>query len=178
VNRVFCFNILILTGRFLMVRSILAVVIGYIVMTALVMLTFTPAFFAPELVFEKDGIGVTMAFMVLSLAMGGVAAVIGGFVAALFAGRRARLSLLAFAAIVLVFGIGSAVYGLFQMSPTVSAEEVARMTPMEKATIGHEPAWYAFLLPCIGSVGVLAAGWLAGRRGRSAPLPPHITNRP
>jgi hypothetical protein len=161
-----------------MVRSILAVVNGYIVMAALVMLTFTPAFFAPELVFEKDGIGVTMAFMVFSLAMGGVAAVIGGFVAALFAGRRAWRPLLAFVAIVLVVGVGSAVYGLFRVPPTHSAEEVAKMTPMEKAAIGHEPAWYAFLLPCIGGAGVLAGGWLAGRRGRSAPLPPDNTKRP
>ena len=57
-----------------MLRSILAVVVGYILMAALVMLSFTPAFFAPELVFEKDSIDVTMAFMVFSLAMGGVAA--------------------------------------------------------------------------------------------------------
>jgi hypothetical protein len=59
------------------------------------MLSFTPAFFTPELVFETDGIGVTMAFLVFSLAMGGVAAVVGGFVAALLAGRRAWLLLLA-----------------------------------------------------------------------------------
>jgi hypothetical protein len=144
-----------------MLRSILAVVVGYIVMAALVMLSFTPAFFAPELVFEKDGFGVTLAFLVFSLAMGGVAAVLGGFVAALIAGRHARRSLLAFAAIVLVLGVGSAVHGLFQAPQTVSAEEAARMTPIEKAAIGHEPAWYAFLLPFLGSAGILAGGSVA-----------------
>ena len=158
-----------------MLRSILAVVVGYVAMAALVMLTFTPAYFAPELVFDAHGIGVTSAFLVFSLAMGGVAAVLGGFVAALVAGRRAWRSLLAFVAIVLVLGVGSAVHGLFQVPPTVSAEEAARMTPMEKAAIGHEPAWYAFLLPFLGSAGILAGGWLAGRRGRSAPLPPDNT---
>jgi hypothetical protein len=69
-----------------MLRSILAVVVGYVAMAALVMLSFTPAFFAPELVFETGRIGVTFAFLVSSLAMGGVAAVLGGFVAALVAG--------------------------------------------------------------------------------------------
>src|SRR5262245_44838497 len=125
-----------------MLRSILAVVVGYIVMGALVMLSFTPAVFAPGLVFEEDGISVTMAFMVFSLAMGGVGAVVGGFVAALIAARRARLALLAFVAIVFVLGIGSAVRGLFQVPPpTPPAEEVARMTLREKAAIGREPAW-------------------------------------
>jgi hypothetical protein len=161
-----------------MLRSILAVVLGYLAMAALVMLSFTFAFFAPGLVVEKDGIGVTLAFMVFSLAMGGVAAVVGGFVAALLAGRRAWPALLALVAIVLVLGVGSAVHGLFQVPPTLSAEEVARMTPREKAAIGHEPAWYAFLLPFVGSAGVLAGGWLAGRRGRSAPIPPDNTKRP
>ena len=123
-----------------MLRSILAVVVGYVAMAALVMLAFTPAYFAPELVFETHGIGVTMTFLVFSLAMGAAAVVLGGFVAALVAGKRAWRSLLAFVAIVLVLGVGSAVRGLFQVPPTVPAEEVARMTPMEKAAIGHEPA--------------------------------------
>ena len=161
-----------------MVRSILAVVVGYVVMAALVMLAFTPAFFAPELVFETHGIAVTLAFLVFSLVMGGVSAVLGGFVAALVAGRRAGRALLALVAIVLVLGVGSAVHGLFQVPPTVSAEEAARMTPMEKTAIGHEPTWYAFLLRFLGSAGILAGGWLAGRRGRSAPLPPDNTKRP
>jgi hypothetical protein len=160
-----------------MLRSILAVVVGYVVMAALVMLTFTPAFFAPELVFETHGIGVTLPFMVFTLAMGGVAAVLGGFVAARVASRRAWPALLALVAIVFVFGITSAVHGLFQVPPTVSVEEVARMTPMEKAAIGREPVWYAFLLPFLGSAGILAGGWLAARRGRSAALPPDQMNR-
>jgi hypothetical protein len=154
-----------------MLRTILAVVVGYAVMTVLVVLSFTPAFVTPELVFVTDGIGVTVAFLVFTLATGGAAAAVGGFVAALVAGRHARLSLLALVAIVFVLGIGSAVYGLFQVPPTFSAEEVARMTPMEKAAIGHEPAWYAFLLPLMSSAGVLAGGRLAGRRLRMAPFP-------
>jgi hypothetical protein len=155
-----------------MLRSILAVVVGYVVMAALVMLSFTPAYFAPGLVFEAHGIGVTLPFMVFTLAMGAVASVVGGFVAARVAGKRAWRSLLAFVAIVLVLGVGSAVHGLFQVPPTVTADEIARMTPMEKAAISHEPAWYAFLLPFLGSAGILAGGWLAGRRGRFAALPP------
>src|SRR5262245_27150257 len=114
-----------------MVRSILAVVAGYVVMAVLVMLSFTPAFFAPKLVFETDGTGVTAAFMVFSLATGGVAATAGGVVAALLAGKRAWLSVLAFVAIVLVLGLGSAVYVLFRAPPAFAAEAVARMTPME-----------------------------------------------
>jgi hypothetical protein len=161
-----------------MLRSILAVVVGYVVMAAIVMLTFTPAFFAPDLVFETHGIGVTLPFMVFTLAMGGVAAVLGGFVAARVAGRRAWRALLALVAIVFVIGVMSAVHRLFRVPPTVSAEEVARMTPMEKAVIGRQPAWYAFLLPFLGSGGILAGGWIATRRGRSAALSPDNTNRP
>jgi hypothetical protein len=151
-------------------------VVGYVAMAVVVMLTFTPAFFAPAFVFEPHGIGVTLLFMVFTLAMGAVAAVLGGLVAALIAGRHAWRAMLVLVAIVFVFGVGSAVYGLFQVPPTVSAEEAARMTPMDKAAIGHEPSWYAFLLPFLSSTGILAGGWLAGRRGwRSAPLPPDNT---
>jgi hypothetical protein len=160
-----------------MLRSILAVVLGYVVMAALVLLSFSPAYFAPELVFETHGIGVTTAFLVFSLAMGAAAAVLGGFVAALVAGKRAWRSVLALVAIVLVLGVGSAVHGLFQVPPTIPAEEVARMTPMEKAEIGHEPAWYAFLLPFLGGAGIMAGGWLAGRSGRSAALAPDDEKR-
>jgi MFS family permease len=130
-----------------MLRSILAVVVGYIVVAALVMLTFTPAFFAPELVFETDGIGITLPFLVFSLAMGAVAAVLGGIVSALIAGMHAWRAALALVAIVFVLGVASAVHGLFRVPATVSAEEVTRMTPMEKAAICQEPVWYSFLLP-------------------------------
>ncbi len=160
-----------------MLRSILAVVVGYIVMAAVVMLTFTAAFFAPGLVFETHGIGVTLPFLVFSLAMGAVAAALGGIVAALIAGKHARRAVLALVAIVFVLGLASAVYGLFRVPPTVSAEEVARMTPMEKAAIGQEPVWYSFLVPFLGSAGILAGGWLASRRGRFATLPPDHKKR-
>lgn len=154
-----------------MLRSILAVVVGYLAMAVLAMLSFTPAFLTPDLVFETDGVGVSVGFLVFSLALGGVAAVVGGFVAALVAGKRAWLSLRALVAIVLVIGVGSAVYGLFQAPPTRSNEELARMTPMERAALSHEPVWYAFLLPFIGSAGVFAGGWLARQRGHSVPVP-------
>src|SRR5262245_12763428 len=112
-------DMLLRKGRFLMLRSILAVVLGYVVMAALTMLSFTPAFLTPELVFETDGTGVTVGFLVFSLAMGGVAAVVGGSVAALLAGKHVWPSLGALVVIVLVLGVGSAVYGLFQAPPTV-----------------------------------------------------------
>jgi hypothetical protein len=115
--------------------------------------------------------------MVFTLAMGVVAAVLGGFVAALVAGRHAWRAVLALAAIAFVLGVASAVYGLSKAPPTVSAEETARMTPMEKAAIAREPVWYAFQLPFLSSGGILAGGWRAGRRGRSAPRPPDNTKR-
>jgi hypothetical protein len=177
VNLSYSLNSYLLKGRYIMLRSILAVVVGYGAMAALVVLSFTPAFFAPELVFETDGIGVTLPIMVFTLAMGVAAAVLGGYVAALVAGRHAWRAVLALAAIAFVLGVASAVHGLSKAPPTVSAEEAARMTPMEKAAIGREPAWYAFLLPFLGSTGIMAGGWLAGRRGRSAALPPDDTKR-
>lgn len=142
-----------------MVRSILSVIAGYVVMAILVALTFAPVLLAPGLVFENGSASASLAFSIYNLVASAVAAMAGGFVAALVAGQGSR-ALQVFAGIVLVFGLASAVAGLRAERPIVTAEEISNMTTMERASKGKEPTWYAFLLPFVGAGGVLAGGAL------------------
>ena len=153
-----------------MLRSILSIVVGYFAMAAFVMLgLFAPARFLPELVFQRDALAVTPAFLAYSLVMGFVAAMLGGFVAAVIAGKTARWPVKALAGLVLVLGLALAIGGLFQPEANVSAEEVARMSVQERMPLQRQPTWYAFLLPFLGSGGVMAGGWLRRRAAVSKP---------
>src|SRR5262249_56106386 len=88
-----------------MFRFIIAVVVGYLVMVVLVVATSSVAFVVPDVAFQKDSFDVTHGWLAYALAVGLVAAVAGGFVAAriarprraaaLFAGRGPLLCVLA-----------------------------------------------------------------------------------
>jgi hypothetical protein len=152
-----------LKGATSMFRSIISVVVGYVVMAILVGLSFVPVLVAPDLVFEYGSANASLGFSIFSLIAGFVAAVAGGLVAAVVARRDSRYALPVFAGLVLIFGVASAVASVRAERPSVSADEISRMTIMERASKGKEPTWYAFMLPLVGSGGVLAGGALRRR---------------
>jgi hypothetical protein len=140
-----------------MFRSILSVVVGYLVLAVLVMLATAPVFLAPELAFQKDSVEPSLTFTVWNLIMSLVAAVAGGLVCALVAGKKRRIPVLVFAGLVLVIGLAMALSQPVRHD-LPPGEEIARMTVMERASHAHEPAWYSYLLPFVGCAGVLAGG--------------------
>jgi hypothetical protein len=146
-----------------MFRSILSVVVGYLVMAVCVMIAFSLALVAPEFAFQKDTCTVAPAFIVYGLVMGALGALAGGYVAAALAGQGARLAVKVLAGFVLALGLVLAVAGLFREERQAPAEEVARMSPMERASHGVQPVWYTFLIPFLGSGSVLAGGALRNR---------------
>jgi hypothetical protein len=138
-----------------MVRIILSVLAGYMVMAVLVMISFGLVFLAS-------------AFIVYSLLTSVLAAVVGGYVTATVAAKRARAAVAALGGLVLALGLLLAVVGLMQPGPTPSAAEIEQMTPKERAMQEKEPLWYALSLPFLGAAGVIGGGALRLRQAISA----------
>jgi low temperature requirement protein LtrA len=147
-----------------MVRIILPVLAGYVVMAVLVMISFGLVFVASDFALQKDALAATPAFVLVILVADALAAMVGGYVAAIIAAKRARTAVARLAGLVLVLGLVSAVAGLNQPEPTASPEQIAKMTVMERASRGKEPLWYAFSQPFLGGAGVVAGGALRLRR--------------
>ncbi|HJZ90374.1 MAG TPA: hypothetical protein VKE40_05845 [Gemmataceae bacterium] len=141
-----------------MFRFIIAVVVGYLVMVVLVVATSSVAFVVPDVAFQKDSFDVTHGWLAYALAVGLVAAVAGGFVAARIARRRRAAAILA--ALALIIGLLSAVGNLRRERPTGSP---AGLTTTERASRMVQPTWYAFTLPFVGAAGVLVGGRCARR---------------
>src|SRR6201988_2308702 len=99
-----------------MLRSIVAVVVGFVVMAVIIIAADMLAFAFPKFAFDaSDSCQVTTNWMVMMLGVGFLAAVLGGWLAAT-TGREARGNpVLALAALVLILGVGCAVMG--QMRP-------------------------------------------------------------
>ena len=146
-----------------MVRSILSVLVGYLVMALVVALSFVPIVAAPGFAFRAGTAEAAPAFVVYSLLMSSLAAMAGGFITAVIAGKGRKVPVRVLGSLVLAFGLASAAVGLSAEKPTVSPDDVAQMTPMERAQKGREPLWYALLLPFIGCGGVLLGGAIRNR---------------
>ncbi len=129
-----------------MLRSILAVVAGYIVIAAVTMLTTVLAALAAGVPLEMPGPDSPpppAAYLAGNIAGSALAAVLGGVAAARIALRHRRGHAFALAALVFVLGV---TYALTSAGPA--------------------PAWYFWLLPVLGALGVSLGGVIATRRLR------------
>jgi hypothetical protein len=146
-----------------MVRLLIAVAVGYGVMTVLVLAAFSLALLAPGFAFQPETCDVTPEWLVWTLATGLAAATAGGFVAVAVARRRQAAWVLA--GLVLVLGLLSAGMSLTHERPPSSAS-AAGLSVVERARRAVQPTWYAISLPFLGACGVLAGG-LVHREGRA-----------
>jgi hypothetical protein len=153
-----------------MLRSIFAVVLGYVVLAVLVMLATAPLLLAPQLAFAPDSLEPTPLFTLWSLALSLAAAVVAGLVCALAAGRAPNRAVSILAGLVLVLGIALAAAQSRRPVAEHPPEAIAHMSVVERASLSREPAWYSFLLPFIGSGGVLLGGRLRVRHSVSSAL--------
>jgi hypothetical protein len=144
-------------------RLIAGMIVGYFVMAILVVATFAVTWLAlgTERTFQPDSYWTTGTFNIAVLAGGTVAAIIGGLVCALIAGSRSAAY--ALAAIVLAFGIVSAVREMNKPDPPARAGEI---TMQDVATHGKEPTWFAFGAPILAGLGIVIGAGL--RRQKSA----------
>lgn len=143
-----------------MVRSIAAVVVGYVVMAVCVFVGLTALFFAvgPDKAFEPGNYDTSMMWSVLSLVWGLIAAIVGGLVCGMIAKGPGAVKVLA----ILVFALG-----ILVAIPTISAaknppapREPGPIANLEAMTGARSPVWVAFGNAIVGGVGATVGGRL------------------
>ena len=140
-----------------MLKTVLAAIVGYIVMVIVVFATFSLSYLGmgADRAFQPGTYEVSFLWIAVSLVLAIIAAVIGGTVALRIGGPTAPKVL---AGIVVVLGLLSALPALnpgADPRPAVRTEAVGNMEAMSNA---RQPAWNALLMPFLGAAGVLAGG--------------------
>ena len=137
-----------------MLRSILAVVVGYVVMTCFVFATFSITFLimGTEGAFRPASFEPSTAWIIASFILGFIGALVGGYVCATIArGSRAPLIL---AGLAFVLGVLIAISIInTPHEARIRTGDVGNFEAMQNA---RQPTWVAILNPFIGAAGILA----------------------
>ena len=147
-----------------MARSIIAVIVSYIVMFVLVFLTFTGVYLllGADGAFRPGKYDASHRWLAIAFAVNFVIAIIGGLICAAIAkGGRAPVAL---AVVVFVLGLLLAIptiMGYNARPNMIRAGNVSNMEAMQRA---KQPIWVPLLFPFVGAAGVLIGGKLK-RRG-------------
>lgn len=146
-----------------MVRFVGAIVVGYLVMMLAVIGIFTAAYplIGIDRLFEPGSYEAARGWIVLSFAIGLVAAMTAGSVCARIA--PATGAPLWLAAIVLVLGGLMAIPVLTSADETRGGVRPPNITMSEAMAHAHQPVWVALLNPLVGAAGILMG---AGPRNR------------
>jgi hypothetical protein len=149
-------------------RTVAAVIVGYMVMFVLVMATFTGAYLAmgTDRAFCPGTYDASRLWIAVSLVLGAVAAVGGGMACAAIATNPKAAP--ALAGLVAVMGLLVLVGEATQERPTslpARTGDVGNMEAMQKAVT---PMWTAVVNPLVGVAGVLIGGRLRRRRDAGA----------
>ncbi len=143
-----------------MVRSIVGVIVGYVVMFILQVMIFMSVYSAmgPDWSFKPASYDASTAWTVMQFAVIFVTAAIAGLICAIISkGGKAPIIL---AAVILVLGIalGAIATSVRPADPhEVRAGNVPNMEAMNKA---RHPMWVVFLGPVIGALGAAVGGKL------------------
>lgn len=151
-----------------MVRTIAAIVVGYLVIVLLVFGLGLGAYsgIGPENAYEAKSWHATTIIGLLTLISGVFASVVGGWVAGKIDPRPRGFRGLA--GVLLVLGLAMAALQSTQPAPPPRTEPVTLKLAMEHSSDHRDPAWVTWLLPIIGTVGVMVGG--AGTRGKPEPV--------
>jgi hypothetical protein len=141
-----------------MLRTIGGVLGGYVTMFMLVFITFTIAYLAmgADGAFKPGSYEVTTLWIVATIALGLIAAIVGGIVCSAIA--KNSKAVLALAGLVLVLGLLSAVPALTTSSASETKVRAGDVGNMEAMMNAKQPAWIALLNPLIGVAGVMIGG--------------------
>ena len=142
-----------------MLRNILAAIVGYIAMAAVLFALFSLLWLTvgPSRAFEPGSWEVPGGWVLVQLVLGLVGAYIGGHVCARVAHDARGATLLI--GLVIVLGVVNAL-----IPPEMAAGPRPEDVSMMEATAGaRQPAWFLWLNPLVGAVGV----WFGSRRLRA-----------
>lgn len=145
-------------------KAILGIVLGYVAMALFIFVTFSIVYLliGTEGAFHDGSYDVTLLWIVVSLVLGLIAAIIGGVVCAKLTRHPAGTKILA--GLVLVLGLVMAIPALYtpdEPAPTVRTGEV---TVMEAMQVAQQPVWITFANPVIGAIGVMLGAMAFAKR--------------
>lgn len=148
-----------------MLRNILAAIVGYFAMAAVLFVLFSLLWLTvgPSRAFEPGSWEVPVGWAVLQLVLGLVGAYVGGQVCARVAHDARGATMLI--GLVIVMGVANALI-LPEMAAGPRPDDVSMM----EATAGAlQPAWFNWLNPVIGAVGVwFGTGRLRAGSGKAS----------
>ena len=141
-----------------MLRNILAAIVGYIAMAAVLFACFSLLWLTvgPSRAFQPGSWEVPFGWALGSLVLGLIAAYIGGRVCARVAHDAGAATILI--AIVIVLGVVRALMPV----ETAAGPRPDDLSMMEATARALHPAWFNWLNPLIGAVGV----WFGSRKSR------------
>lgn len=145
-------------------RVISSVITGYVIMVVGVFALFSLAWIllGAESSFVPASWDVSGAWLAMSVAVGYLAAVAGGYVCAAIA--RDSRGPKALIVVVLVLGILFALPVLVGVGPEATEERPPTVTMFEAMSNARQPVWIALLNPALGMLGVHVGARLRSRR--------------
>jgi amino acid transporter len=143
-----------------MTRKLLGVIVGYIAMTAFVFISYTLLYFilGTEGTFDPESFHVSFTWIILTIILSFLAAVLGGFVCMLIAKDKKAAMILA--GIVFVLGIIVAIPsfgGYNEANDKVRENNLSNLEAMNEA---KQPDFILLLTPIIAAVGVVIGSGL------------------
>jgi hypothetical protein len=146
-----------------MLRSVLAVIVGYVVMFILQVAAFMTIYtlMGANWSFKPSSYQASTRWTAMQFVVIGVTAIIAGLICAVIAkGGKAPLAL---AAVVLVLGFALAVLGTALRPADTHEVRTGNVSNMEAMSKARHPAWVVFLGPVVAAVGVVIGGKLKRR---------------
>ena len=141
-----------------MLKTVLAVIVGYFVMAMFLFVTFSGLYLAigADGAFQPGTYEVSGLWLVVSFGLSLVAAIFGGMACARVAGNASAAK--ALAAVVFVAGVGLAWPALNPATDTRLAVRTADVPNLEAMKNARQPSWVALSLPLVGAIGALIGG--------------------
>jgi magnesium-transporting ATPase (P-type) len=143
-----------------MVRSVLGVIIGYIVMFVLQIIAFMSIYsmMGAEWSFKQGTFEASTAWTAMQFTVILITTIIAGLICAVIAkGGKAPLVL---AGLVLVLGLALGAASMTMRPADTHEVRTASVPNMEAMQKARHPAWVIFMGPIIGAVGVMIGGKL------------------
>lgn len=136
-----------------MLKSILGVIVGFIVMTMIGFVICFCAYFGlgVERVFQPESYDVSTIWIVLMMAIAVIGGILGGLICAAIS--KSKGACMAFVVLVLVLGVIGAITTAMKEHPSAPRSgDVSYLEAMQK---GQTPGWLCLVDPVLGAVGVM-----------------------
>lgn len=139
-----------------MLKSIIGVIVGYVVMAIFSFAIFTCAYLGlgVERVFEPESYDISTIWIVCMIVFGLIGGILGGWVCAAIS--KSKGACMALAGLVLALGLIFSIMTKMKEAPeTARTGDVPNLEAMQKA---QTPTWLCFLNPFVVAAGVVFGG--------------------